>query len=86
MGISCLKASELSSKKLDEGLSLREKCALFFHSLLCMFCDQFTRHVEFMSRLFKKEDLLANAGACMRPEAREKLKQSVKEKIVISKE
>ena len=84
MKISCLRASELSSKALDEELTFGEKALMYFHNILCAFCTQFKKQAEFISKLFKSESAL-DAGPTLSREARERLKQVVHSQVTASR-
>ena len=72
MLISCRRASELSSKARDEKLSIWETVRMWGHLFMCAVCHQFKRQIDFISTLFKSEELL-NTGPCMKPEAKDKI-------------
>ena len=81
MMISCLKASELSSKAMDEKLSRGEVIRMWLHILACAFCNEFKRQTEFISKLFKSREAIDNAGPAMKAEARERLKEIVRSRL-----
>ena len=54
--ISCKRASELTSKALDEPLTLREKILLWIHFAICSACRTFVQHARVLRRVFSNPD------------------------------
>ncbi len=48
--LSCDKATELSSKKLDRGLNLSEILSLKLHQATCRICKQYEEEIEAIDR------------------------------------
>ena len=48
--ISCKRATELISKKMDEPLSFSEGAALAIHLFICEFCEKFKQQVDIIGR------------------------------------
>lgn len=44
--LSCEKATQLSSKKLDQGLSFSENLSLKVHQATCKICKQYEQEIE----------------------------------------
>ncbi|BCX81926.1 hypothetical protein MIT9_P1508 [Methylomarinovum caldicuralii] len=57
--LNCEQAARLASEGLDRPLTLKERLALRFHTLMCRGCRRYRRHLEILrriSRAYVKED------------------------------
>lgn len=43
--MNCKQASQLISRNLDSGVSMRDRVALKFHLLLCKYCSRFSQQL-----------------------------------------
>ncbi len=77
--ITCKKATELISRKMDGKLSVTEKIRLFAHLCICHFCRSFQDHVRTihsaMSSIKQKESIPRDRDASA------KLKERIIESI-----
>jgi len=52
--ISCKKATQLISKKMDEELSFLEKVLLVSHTIMCWCCKRFERQIEKIREAYRE--------------------------------
>jgi hypothetical protein len=50
---SCEYYTQLSSKNLNNGLSLKEKLLFYLHHIICTFCRRFSRQINAIDRGLK---------------------------------
>ncbi|MBX7142917.1 MAG: zf-HC2 domain-containing protein [Oligoflexia bacterium] len=77
--ISCQRATELISKRMEEPLSLKEELSLKLHLFICEFCEKFAQQVHLVRSAIKNgstepDDSDTHASA----EAKERLKDKLK--------
>ncbi len=76
--ISCEKASELSSKALDEKLSRREAFELWLHAILCSLCRELKKQLQTL-HLGTKRILDDPDPTCrLSPDAKKRISQNLK--------
>jgi predicted anti-sigma-YlaC factor YlaD len=77
--VSCLRATELVSKSLETELSSREKFALRFHLSICTWCRRYRKQAGVIREaLRQKAEADMGKGPGLPPEARERIRQSLK--------
>lgn len=82
---SCRRASELVSKRKDEGLTFGETCGLYVHNMMCRLCLDFENQVEILSKAIQKlsqdDSFLEShlAAYSLGPDARKRIKNAVRE-------
>lgn len=76
----CRDATRLQSLALDQQLSLPKRIGLRLHLLLCKWCRRYGRQLRFLRQAAHEHpEQLANATPrSLAPEARERLKQSLR--------
>jgi hypothetical protein len=76
----CREASRLQSDALDQPLSLPKRFGLRVHLLLCKWCRRYGKQIRFLRRAARdhSEELADAAPRTLSPEARERLKQSLR--------
>ena len=82
---SCKDMSRLSSRALDEKLPWHQRLGARLHFWMCKACDQYDRQMDFLRkaanqylrRTDEDENLLPPAS--LPPEAKERIKQAVRE-------
>jgi hypothetical protein len=52
--LSCKKAGELTEKKLDSGLSLREEIQLYMHQKMCSTCTLYEKQSKWINDIFMR--------------------------------
>jgi len=50
MMMSCKEATRLMSQERDRELTLRERAALKFHTMMCIGCMNYRKHMDFMRK------------------------------------
>jgi hypothetical protein len=50
MMMSCKEATRLMSQEQDRELTLRERAALKFHTMMCIGCTNYRKHMDFMRK------------------------------------
>ena len=53
--LSCKAATELMEKKLEQGLSLRQRFQLWMHTLICDACKQYEKQSRQIDTFLKKK-------------------------------
>lgn len=48
--MSCKQATRLMSEEQDRALSARERLALRFHTMMCIGCNNYRKHMGFLRR------------------------------------
>jgi hypothetical protein len=51
--LNCCEATRLMSEARERSLSLREKMALRFHTMICAACRRFNRQLDFLRKVSK---------------------------------
>jgi len=76
----CREASRLQSDAFDQSLSLPQQFGLRVHLLLCKWCRRYGKQIRFLRRAAHEhsEALTEAAPHSLSPEARERLKQSLR--------
>lgn len=77
--ISCKRATELISQKIDLPLSYRDRLSLWVHLVLCFLCRRFALQIECISKALKNDSELTPDELLIGVpvEAREKLKRAL---------
>src|SRR5262245_13427173 len=77
----CRDATRLQSLALDEPLSLPKRIGLRLHVLLCKWCRRYGRQLRFLRQAAHEhpEQLTNATPRSLSPEARERLKQSLRD-------
>lgn len=53
----CLQCTRLISDSLDRALSMRERCGMFLHLLVCRDCTHFRRNLRFIRQIMQAHHL-----------------------------
>jgi hypothetical protein len=61
--MSCRQATQLMSEGQDRPLSLKEKCALKLHKMLCGGCRRFDLHLSHLRKLAQTYVKFSGAGS-----------------------
>lgn len=73
----CAEMSRLSSRSLDQPLSLKLRCQMWLHFLICAWCRRYFRQLNFLhaaaSRFGKHDAILPDRG--LSAEARRRIMQ-----------
>lgn len=84
--LSCRETTQLISESLERKLPLRQRMAVRAHLLMCRFCSRFRKQLFFMEKavgLFveneKEGKLPVDREPYLSPEARERIKLSIRE-------
>jgi len=48
--LNCKEATRLMSQEQDRALTLRERLALRYHTLMCIGCTNYRKHMRFLRR------------------------------------
>jgi hypothetical protein len=77
----CREASRLQSDALDQPLSLPKRFGLRVHLLLCKWCRRYGKQIRFLRRAVHEHphELTDATPRSLSPEARERLKQSLRD-------
>ncbi len=77
--ISCKRATELVSQKIDLPLSYRDRLSLWFHLLICSLCRRFALQIQCISTALKNDSELTpdELRIGVPVEEREKLKRAL---------
>ncbi|MCB0332603.1 MAG: hypothetical protein KDD55_03835 [Bdellovibrionales bacterium] len=78
--ISCEKASELSSKSLDQKLSRKEAFELWFHTRICSLCLELKKQLKTLQLGAKKILDEPEPTCCLSTEAKERIRQTLSNK------
>ena len=81
--LSCREVSRLVSESMDRDLPLMRRMGLRFHFMMCKYCVTFSRQIKslrdlaggFADKIGEAEDV----NIKLRPEAREKIRQAMKD-------
>lgn len=75
----CKHATQLSLKKEEGKISLRERVQLWYHLLYCSFCRRFIRQSHEINAIGKelKDHLQQNPPFTLSPESREKIREQL---------
>lgn len=77
--LNCKQATQLVSHELDQKLSLSQRISLKLHLLICHYCRNYARHLNFLRRASTQmEQHIEQQGPALPEESREKLKQTIK--------
>jgi hypothetical protein len=76
----CREASRLQSEALDHSLSAPRRAGLRMHLLLCRWCRRYGKQVRFLRQAVREHPDEVNEGQTLSPEARERLKQSLRDR------
>ncbi len=82
--LTCKDASHLVSENLERRLSFRERWGLRMHLWICVNCRRFERQMNFMHaalRTLGKRAEVADDSAEFPPEARERIRKALAERI-----
>lgn len=82
--ISCKKATELISKRMDEPLSFKEEVSLKLHLFICEFCEKFSQQAGLIRkalRLSTDESEPEDLETCSSELSKKRLKEKIKEKL-----
>ena len=76
----CREATQLQSEALDRPVSLLERAGLGFHRLYCKWCRRYGQQIRFLRLVAQKHEirLEQNPGETLSPEARERIKQTLR--------
>src|SRR5687768_5175177 len=79
----CREASRLQSAALDQPLSLRRRFGLRLHLLICKWCRRYGKQIRFLREAVRErpDDLSETAPRSLSPEARERLKQALRDDL-----
>lgn len=73
--ITCKRASELLSKRMDGPLSVGERIMLGVHLCVCAFCRKFEEHVRIIRDALRRENV---DGPCLPEEAKNRVKEKLR--------
>lgn len=81
--LTCKEVSHLVSESLDRKLPLWQRIQVRMHLLMCRFCSRFRKQSLFLRDaarhyLSAVEEAETGPGAALSPEARDRIKQSLK--------
>jgi len=76
----CREVSRLQSEALDHSLSAPKRAGVRMHLLLCRWCRRYGKQVRFLRETVREHPDEAIEGQTLSPEARERLKQSLRER------
>jgi hypothetical protein len=81
--LSCKEVSHLVSESLDRTLPLWQRIQMRLHLLLCRFCSRFQKQTLFLRdaarhSLMAVEEIETGPGMALSPEARDRIKRSLK--------
>jgi hypothetical protein len=81
--LSCQEVSRFVSESLDRELPLGQRLRVRIHLLMCRFCSRFRRQVLFLRDAARRyltmgEGMASLFGTDLSPEARERIKRSLK--------
>jgi len=79
--VSCEDISPLISESMDHRVALEKRLRIKFHLLICGACQCYKTQMDIIKNLAKKigsEDIELKKGSALRPETKEKIKQSLK--------
>ncbi len=77
----CREATRLQSEALDQPLPLPKRFGLRVHLLLCKWCRRYGKQIRFLRRAAHEhsEKLTESTPRALSPEARERLKHSLRD-------
>jgi hypothetical protein len=75
----CAEMSRLTSRSLEEPLSLRMRLRMRLHQLICVWCQRYERHLKFLHRVAPRlhEPQVDLPGRGLSLEARERIVKSL---------
>ncbi len=81
--LSCKEVSHLVSESLDRQLPLVQRLRVRLHLLMCRFCSRFRQQTLFLRDAARRylraiEETETGPGTALSPEARERIKRSLK--------
>ena len=86
--LSCRETTQLISESMERKLPLRQRMAVAVHLLMCRFCSRYRKQLRFMEKAVdhlveseKEGSLPETKDTCLSPEARERIKQSLRREI-----
>jgi hypothetical protein len=83
--MSCERASKLISQSMDRSLTLRERWALRFHLVLCVYCRRYRRQLQLirdaMRRVMEIERPVSAGGDALSPEARQRIAEVLQQHL-----
>ena len=86
--LSCRETTQLISESMERKLPLRRRMAVAAHLLMCRFCSRYRKQLRFMEKAVdrlveseKEGSLPETTDTCLSPEARERIKQSLRREI-----
>jgi hypothetical protein len=76
----CREAARLQSESLDRPLSVSQRLGLRLHLLICKWCRRYGKQLRFLRDAVHDhpEEVAASTPRSLSPEARERLKQSLR--------
>ena len=75
----CRSATRLQSETLDHRLKFSQRLGLRIHLILCRWCRRYARQLGFLRKAAKHCNDPHSPAQPLRPEARERIKQAVRE-------
>ena len=78
--LSCKEVSELASQSLDTKLTLSQKLGMRFHLMMCKFCSNYLKRLEFLHRTVGSEEQNETLNQCeesLSTTARERIRQKL---------
>ncbi len=77
---SCREATRLQSEAMDRPLSLRKRIGLRIHLALCRWCRRYGMQIGFLRSVAHEHHEETLPAQTLRPEAKERIKERLKEK------
>jgi hypothetical protein len=79
--LSCKEVTQLVSESLDRDLHIHQRMAMWIHIFMCKYCSRYRRQLMKLRDVIGRHSLHSEDiefdGACLSPEARKRIKQSL---------